>query len=43
MPAIELGVGYETGAVRFEALLEYRPHFAFKGRANFLAPESRQG
>ena len=31
-----------TGAIRFEVLVEYRPDFAFEGRANFLAPERRQ-
>ena len=29
-------------AARLEVLVEYRPRFAFKGRANFLSPESRQ-
>ena len=42
VPAVELGMGYATGAIRFEALVEYRPDFAFEGRANFLAPERRQ-
>ena len=42
VPAVELGIGYATGAIRFEALVEYRPDFAFEGRANFLAPERRQ-
>ena len=42
MPAVELGLGYATGAIRFEALVEYRPDFAFEGRANFLAPDRRQ-
>ena len=42
VPAVELGLGYATGAVRFEALVEYRPDFTFEGRANFLAPERRQ-
>ena len=41
-PAVELGIGYATGAIRFEVLVEYRPDFAFEGRANFLAPERRQ-
>ena len=40
--AVEVGLGYVTGAARFELLVEYRPRFAFEGRANFLAPESRQ-
>ena len=38
VPAIELGFGYAAGPVRSELLVEYRPHFAFKGRANFLDP-----
>ena len=42
VPAIELGLGYSTGAVRYEMLLEYRPSFTFEGRANFLAPDRRQ-
>ncbi|MDE0046023.1 MAG: outer membrane beta-barrel protein [bacterium] len=42
MPSVELGLGYETGVVRFEVLVEYRPDFSFDGRANFLAPERRQ-
>ncbi len=41
-PSVELGLGYETGAVRFEVLAEYRPDFSFEGRANYLAPERRQ-
>ena len=40
---LELGLGYTvTPASRLEVLVEYRPHFAFKGRANFLSPERRQ-
>ena len=40
---LELGLGYTvTPAARLEALVEYRTRFAFKGRANFLSPESRQ-
>ncbi len=42
VPAIELGLGYADGPARFEVLVEYRPHFEFKGRANFLAPGSRE-
>ena len=42
VPALEAGLGYASGAVRIEALIEYRPKFAFGGRANFLAPERRQ-
>ena len=38
VPAVELGLGYGTGATRFELLVEYRPRFEFAGRANFLAP-----
>ena len=40
---LELGLGYAVApAARLEVLVEYRPRFAFKGRANFLSPESRQ-
>jgi len=42
VPAVELGLGYASGAVRFEVLVEYRPHYTFEGRANFLAPGRRQ-
>ena len=42
VPALEFGLGYATGTVRFEATIGYRPDFAFRGRANFLAPERRQ-
>ena len=42
VPAVELGLGYAPGAIRFEALVEYRPHYTFEGRANFLAPDRRQ-
>ena len=42
VPAVELGLGYAAGAVRVEALVEYRPHYTFEGRANFLAPDRRQ-
>ncbi len=42
VPAVELGLGYASGAVRFEVLAEYRPHFTFEGRANFLARGRRQ-
>lgn len=42
VPAVELGLGYATGAIRFEALVEYRPRYTFEGRANFLAPDRRQ-
>ncbi len=42
VPSVELGLGYDTGAVRFEVLVEYRPDFSFEGRTNFLAPERRQ-
>ena len=41
-PAIELGLGYTAGPARFELLVEYRPHFAFDGRSNYLAPGSRE-
>ncbi len=42
VPSMELGLGYETGAFRYEVLVEYRPGFSFEGRANFLSPERRQ-
>ena len=42
VPAVEFGLGYAAGAVRLEALVEYRPDFTFDGRANFLAPDRRQ-
>ena len=42
VPAVELGLGYATGAIRFEALVEYRPQYTFEGRANFLAPDRQQ-
>ena len=42
VPAVELGIGYGSGAMRIEALVEYRPEFEFDGRANFLAPDRRQ-
>ena len=43
MIPLELGLGYAVApAARLEVLVEYRPRFAFKGRANFLSPESRQ-
>ena len=41
--ALELGFGYAAApAVRLEVLVEYRPRFAFGGRANFLEPERLQ-
>ena len=42
VPAVELGLGYTAEPARFELLVEYRPHFSFKGRANFLAPGTRE-
>ena len=37
VPVLELGLGYAAAqAVRLEVLAEYRPRFAFGGRANFL-------
>ncbi len=40
---LELGLGYAaTPSARIEVLVEYRPRFAFRGRANFLSPERRQ-
>lgn len=41
-PTVEFGLGYTAVPVRFELLVEYRPHLLFKGRANFLAPGSRE-
>ena len=38
----ELGFGYtDTPVHRFELLVEYRPHLAFHGRANFRIPDLR--
>ncbi len=42
VPAVELGPGYAAGAFRFEALVEYRPRYTFKGRANYNPPHVRQ-
>ena len=42
VPAVGLGLGYAAGAARIEALVEYRPDLAFRGRTNFLAPGRRQ-
>ena len=42
VPAVEFGLGYAAGTARFELLIEYRPRFAFEGRANFLAPGQRE-
>ncbi len=42
VPSVELGLGYETGAVRFEVLVEYRPGFSFEGRANYPSAGRRQ-
>ena len=43
MIPLELGLGLAVApAARLEVLVEYRPAFAFRGRANFLSPESRQ-
>ena len=42
VPAVEIGFGHAVGAMRLEVLVEYRPEFAFEGRANFLAPGRRQ-
>ena len=42
VPALEAGLGYASGTVRFEALVEYGPKFTFEGHANFLAPARRQ-
>ncbi|MDQ4135010.1 MAG: outer membrane beta-barrel protein [Pseudomonadota bacterium] len=41
--ALDLGIGYRfLPALRGEALLTYRPGFAFSGRANFLATPGPQ-
>ena len=42
VPVVEFGLGHAAGAGRFEVMIEYRPHFTFKGRANFLALHRRQ-
>ncbi len=42
VPAVELGPGYAAGAFHFEALVEYRPRYTFKGRANIVAPPHRR-
>ena len=43
VPAVEFGLGYATeGRWRFEALVEYRPRFTFRGEANFLPQGRRQ-
>lgn len=42
VPVVEFGLGLTTGSSRFEVTIEYRPYFAFEGRANFLAPGRRQ-
>ena len=42
VPVVEFGLGHAAGAGRFEVMIEYRPHFTFKGRANFLASDRRQ-
>ena len=43
VPQLEAGLGYVAGpAARLEVVVEYRPHLAFDGRANFLEPERRQ-
>ena len=42
VPAVELGLGYAAAPARLELLVGYRPRFPFKGRANFLAPGSRE-
>ena len=41
--SVEFGIGHIlTRATRVEVLVEYRPRFAFDGRANFLEPERQQ-
>ena len=43
VPVLELGLGYAAApTVRLEVLAEYRPRFAFGGRANFLETGRRQ-
>ena len=43
VPVLELGLGYAAApAVRLEVLAEYRPRFAFDGRANFRQTGGRQ-
>ena len=43
VPVLELRLGYAArSAVRLEVLAEYRPRFAFDGRANFLETGRRQ-
>ena len=40
---LEVGLGYAaTPHLRVEALLQYRPDFTFRGRANFLQTNQRQ-
>ena len=40
---LELGLGYAPGsAMRYELMVEHRPHYSFEGRANFLAPDRQQ-
>ena len=40
---VELGLGYRaTPALRLEAMVQYRPRFSFKGRANFIQTTERQ-
>ena len=43
VPVIEVGLGYAAApVVRLEVLAEYRPRFAFEGRASFLETGRRQ-
>ena len=43
MIPLELGLGLAVApAARLEVLVEHRPRFAFRGRANFLSLKSRQ-
>lgn len=43
MAVLELGLGYAPeGAMRYEVMLEHRPRYSFKGRANFLASDRLQ-
>lgn len=40
---LEFGLGYVPGgAMRYELMVEHRPHYSFEGRANFLAPDRQQ-
>ncbi len=41
--SLEFGLGYAPGGeTRYELMVERRPRYSFKGRANFLAPDRVQ-